>query len=76
MPTVITVRNNGNLRIEGDFVIHDAEGNPYDLAGRTATTLCRCGHSEKKPFCDSTHKKIGFESVCHAYTLAPPAAKA
>ena len=74
MPTIITIKNNGSIRIEGqgDFELRDADGNPYDLHGRTSFSLCRCGHSSTKPFCDSTHKMIGFQSVCEAYKLDPP----
>ena len=71
----ITVRNNGSLRIEGDFEICDAEGGVFDLAGRTSVGLCRCGHSENKPFCDGTHKKVGFQSEVKARALPPVAPK-
>ena len=70
--TKITVNNNGSLRVEGDFEIVDAEGRPFGLAGRTRVTLCRCGHSSNKPFCDSAHKTCGFESVIVAFDLPPP----
>lgn len=73
--TKITVRNNGSVRIEGDFEIVDQEGAAFDLAGRTSISLCRCGHSENKPFCDGTHKKVGFQSEVKARALAPPAPK-
>jgi len=72
VPTKITVNNNGSLRVEGDFVIEDEFGNRFDLAGRTRVTLCRCGQSSKKPFCDSTHKKVGFRSEVTAFALEPP----
>ncbi len=75
MPTKITVRNNGSLRVEGDFEIYDQNGNKYDLAGRTAISLCRCGQSQDKPFCDSTHKKINFNSEVTAHALTPPQPK-
>ena len=71
--TKITVRNNGSLRIEGEFTIYDQDGKPFDLAGRTAISLCRCGHSQNKPFCDSSHKTAGFQSVVQARRLDPPA---
>lgn len=71
--TKIIIRNNGPVRIEGDdFAVYDAEGNAFDLAGRTAISLCRCGHSENKPFCDSKHKECGFDSQVKARALAPP----
>jgi CDGSH-type Zn-finger protein len=73
--TKITVNPNGSIRIEGDFTIHDAEGKEFGLAGRTVISLCRCGHSENKPFCDGHHKMVGFDSVCPARELPPPAAK-
>ncbi len=70
--TKITIRNNGSIRIEGDdFTVYDAEGNAFDLAGRTAISLCRCGQSENKPFCDSTHKLCGFSSEVKARKLDP-----
>jgi len=67
--TKITVRNNGPLRLEGEFEICDMEGKPFGLGGRTAVSLCRCGHSQNKPFCDSTHRKIGFQSEMTARDL-------
>lgn len=70
--TRITVNNNGSLRVEGDFEIVDAQGTPFGLAGRTRVTLCRCGQSSNKPFCDSTHKTCGFESQIIAFDLPAP----
>jgi CDGSH-type Zn-finger protein len=70
--TRITVNNNGSLRVEGDFEIVDAQGTPFGLAGRTRVTLCRCGQSSTKPFCDSTHKTCGFESTIIAFDLPAP----
>jgi CDGSH-type Zn-finger protein len=69
--TKIVPTDNGPLRIEGDFEILDPQGKAFGLAGRTAISLCRCGHSSNKPFCDGTHKQIGFQSVVEAHDLAP-----
>jgi CDGSH-type Zn-finger protein len=60
----ITVRPNGSLFVEGDDVtIVDPAGLPIEPA-RRPFGLCRCGASEKKPFCDGSHNKIGFQSIC------------
>lgn len=49
------------IRIKGDFVIKDREGNVI-LEGKKAASLCSCGHSNNKPFCDGTHKTLpGYE---------------
>jgi CDGSH-type Zn-finger protein len=73
MPLVIKVRENGPFAIDlstGDFVLVDHEGNPIPLPplkpGKTSITLCRCGASTNKPFCDSTHSKIGFKGANEA----------
>jgi CDGSH-type Zn-finger protein len=72
MPTRILIKSNGSIKVEGDdFELVDENGNKFDLAGRTKISLCRCGQSSKKPFCDSTHKTCGFESVIVAYALEP-----
>jgi len=75
MAAKVTVFNSGPIRIEGDFTIHDAEGNAFGLGGRAGISLCRCGHSENKPFCDGAHKRNGFDSTCPARDLPPPAPK-
>ena len=75
MAAKITVRNNGSLRVEGDFTICDAEGNPFGLGGRAVIALCRCGQSQNKPFCDGTHSKVGFQSEEKARELPPPVTK-
>ena len=66
MSIKITVRRNGPYRVEapeGSLELVDADGNKYDLAGKTAFSLCRCGASVTKPFCDGTHSKIGFQAA-------------
>jgi CDGSH-type Zn-finger protein len=73
--TKIIVNNDGSLKVEGDFTVYDVEGNAFDLAGRTIISFCRCGHSENKPFCDGSHRKVGFQSQIKARALPPPAPK-
>jgi len=75
MPAKVIINANGSIRIEGDFVIQDPEGREFGLAGRTAIGLCRCGQSANKPFCDGSHNRVGFESVCPARDLPPPVKK-
>lgn len=68
--TKITVNNNGSLRVEGDFEIVDTQGSSYGLQGRTVVTLCRCGRSNNKPFCDASHKE-NFVHEAKAFDLPP-----
>ncbi len=75
--TKITVRNNGPLRLEGDNItLCDETGRTWGLAGRSVVSLCRCGQSANKPFCDGTHNRVGFASTCEAVELGPPKPKA
>jgi CDGSH-type Zn-finger protein len=68
--TKITVNPNGSLKIEGDFELKDAKGNVYGLDGRMALSLCRCGLSKNKPFCDGSHRG-NFEHEAVAFDLPP-----
>jgi CDGSH-type Zn-finger protein/uncharacterized Fe-S cluster protein YjdI len=54
----VTPQKNGSLMIEGALEVCAASGRTISRAEKT--WLCRCGHSNTKPFCDGTHKKIGF----------------
>jgi len=68
--TKITVNDNGSLKIEGAFEIVDKNGAIYQLGGREIVSLCRCGLSQKKPFCDGSHKGH-FEHDAIAFDLPP-----
>jgi len=68
--TKITVNDNGSLKVSGDFEIVDKNGSLYDLGGREIVSLCRCGKSETKPFCDGSHKNH-FEHNAIAFALPP-----
>ena len=56
----IEVRENGPYKISGPITVVDADGIVFELPPGSAVALCRCGHSSNKPFCDATHKQIGF----------------
>ena len=49
----------GPLWVKGGVQIESADGKKYEKRNRV--TLCRCGKSENKPFCDGTHVSIGFK---------------
>jgi CDGSH-type Zn-finger protein/uncharacterized Fe-S cluster protein YjdI len=56
-PLKIEALTNGPLRCTGPLTLHDREGR---TAFAAQTFLCRCGGSHTKPYCDGTHKRIGF----------------
>ena len=69
----IRVRDNGPLLIEGPVKLVDALGNAIAVPTNKPTiSLCRCGASNNKPFCDGSHKTCGFQSVMVQAPAAPP----
>jgi uncharacterized Fe-S cluster protein YjdI len=59
-PTTVQPRRNGPLFVRGDLQMTDTQQNVTRAATRMA--LCRCGQSGNKPFCDATHRAIGFQA--------------
>ena len=57
---VIKLRENGSILVSGPVTLTDHLGNKYDTTDKPNIALCRCGHSQKKPFCDGSHKTSGF----------------
>jgi uncharacterized Fe-S cluster protein YjdI len=57
--TIVETTPNGPLMVYGNVTIKDSKGNLTKKSN--ATAFCRCGASSNKPFCDGSHKKIGFE---------------
>jgi CDGSH-type Zn-finger protein/uncharacterized Fe-S cluster protein YjdI len=57
-PVQVEPQPNGPLRIRGNIEICSGTGRTVKRSGGEA--LCRCGQSANKPFCDGTHKRVGF----------------
>jgi CDGSH-type Zn-finger protein len=57
-PLTVHASENGPIEIGGDFELLQGDGQMRQRGVRA--TLCRCGHSENKPFCDGSHRSIGF----------------
>jgi CDGSH-type Zn-finger protein/uncharacterized membrane protein YozB (DUF420 family) len=57
----IEVVRNGPYRVSGTCRVVNARGDEVPVRGRFA--LCRCGSSATKPFCDGTHRRIGFDGT-------------
>ena len=67
-PVTIKPSDNGPYYIKGTLTLLDGEGNEISLTDERDSDaetiyLCRCGQSSNKPFCDGTHKKVGFEGT-------------
>jgi CDGSH-type Zn-finger protein len=64
-PLRLKVLDDGALQLRGDLSqvrVVDGEGHPFDFGERRTVLLCRCGMSQTKPFCDSSHLRTGFRS--------------
>ncbi len=69
---IVTVRDNGPNRIQGPVTVVDVEGNVIrEVPEGERLALCRCGQALTKPFCDGTHREIGFMSVIRAGDVGP-----
>ena len=55
----VAVIENGPIWVRGGVQVVAADGEGYEVRNRQ--TLCRCGQSQNKPFCDGSHKEFGFE---------------
>jgi CDGSH-type Zn-finger protein len=60
----IEARPNGPYVVTGTIELRDTSGIVLPIQARTV--LCRCGASTKRPFCDGTHSKIGFQAAAQA----------
>lgn len=67
----VTIRalKNGPYEVSGMPAVEDYQGVAYAV-GEDPVYLCRCGRSASKPFCDGTHKKVGFQAEERAGTTA------
>jgi CDGSH-type Zn-finger protein len=67
----ITIIENGPYKVEGaaGLKLVGPDGQPVPVE-RDTVFLCRCGGSTKKPFCDGTHSKIGFQGAFGAVEAA------
>jgi CDGSH-type Zn-finger protein len=54
------VKPNGSVRVTGTVDFVDADGNVIE--SKTDFSLCRCGHSKEKPYCDGSHREAGFQA--------------
>lgn len=54
----IFVKPNGSIRVTGEVDFVDAQGNVIE--SKENFSLCRCGHSKEKPFCDGSHRDAAF----------------
>ncbi len=54
------VKPNGSVRVTGTVEFVDADGNVLET--KTDFSLCRCGHSKEKPYCDGSHREAGFQA--------------
>ena len=56
----IRCRKDGPLIVTGDVTLTDQEGTVYDISKHENVALCRCGATNKRSFCDGTHRKTGW----------------
>jgi len=66
----VTPLEDGPVVVQGEFVLRHEDGTEQTLR---RAALCRCGHSNNKPFCDSSHREFAFQAPGTSTTDAAPA---
>lgn len=56
---IVEVTKNGPLMVFGNITVKQPDGTR--VTQHNVTAFCRCGASSNKPYCDGSHKKVGFE---------------
>jgi CDGSH-type Zn-finger protein len=72
MSNEVTFLKNGPIQVTGPTKLVDQETGKEVVAAKWPVYLCRCGHSDNKPFCDGMHKKQGFVGACSKASMGPP----
>ena len=60
-PLAIEPQKDGPLKVIGNLEVVSGTGHTINRV--TETWLCRCGQSKNKPYCDGSHRKVGFEAA-------------
>jgi CDGSH-type Zn-finger protein len=63
----VEIRSNGPYRVTGPIDLVDQQGKAYSIPEGQWVSLCRCGQSDNKPFCDGTHRDAGFQGPSEAH---------
>ena len=75
MSITIRIKDNGPYLISvedaASVVILDSTGERHEPEPGKSIALCRCGHSSRKPFCDRTHRTVGFQGALALPVAAP-----
>jgi CDGSH-type Zn-finger protein len=58
--TIVTVRPNGSLKVTGPARVILVDGSAVEIPDGVTRGLCRCGNSANKPYCDGTHRQVGW----------------
>ncbi len=61
-------KKNGPILVPGPATLKTEDGQSVEL-NQSVLAFCRCGHSQKKPWCDGSHKKADFQASAFEVTL-------
>jgi CDGSH-type Zn-finger protein len=62
MATKVKSTKDGPLQVSGGVVVENVQGEKKEFEEGKDAWLCRCGASKNKPYCDGSHKRIGFKA--------------
>jgi CDGSH-type Zn-finger protein len=70
-PVKLTFTENGCIIVESEGRVVIRRDGREEVVERPRIALCRCGHSESKPYCDATHRRVGFVAPLAEIEISP-----